>query len=197
LQSSHCNNFLLNDKSHRLLFVGNFAYEPNIDAALYFSNLIFPLILKHVPNTKLLLVGNAPPPQILSLKSNELIKVTGYVDSLYPFYRAADVVICPLRVGGGVKVKILEALAAGKAIVSTSVGAQGLDWNNCEPVIIADDILDFANKVIWLLLNPSERQKQEQKASSYAENIPNWNEASEEFAKCYVKMLDYRHEVKC
>ena len=194
LTSSNCNNFLVDDKSYRLLFVGNFAYEPNIDAALYFSDLIFPMILKNVPNTKLLLVGNAPPPQVLSLKSNELIKVTGYVDSLSPFYRAADVVICPLRIGGGVKVKILEALAAGKAIVSTSVGAQGVDWINCKPVIIADDILDFANKVIWLLLNPNERRKQEQKASSYARNIPNWNEASEEFARCYRKILDYRHD---
>jgi len=196
LALSNCNSFLVDDKYHRVLFVGNFAYQPNTDAALYFSDLIFPMILKNVPNTKLFLVGNAPPPQIRSLKSNELIEVTGYVDSLYPFYRAADVVICPLRIGGGVKVKILEALAAGKAIVSTSIGAQGLDRINCKPVIIADDVSDFAKKVIWLLLNPSQRHKQEQKASSYARNIPNWNEASESFIKCYRKMLDSRCHIK-
>ena len=107
-------------KGSCILFVGNFAYEPNIDAALYFSNIIFPLILQDVPNAKLFIVGNDPPPQILSLKMNRQIEVTGYVDSVIPFYRMTDVVVCPLRIGGGVKVKVLEALNAGKAIVSIS-----------------------------------------------------------------------------
>ena len=99
---------------------------------LYFSQLIFPLVLQAVPNAKLFIVGNEPPPSLLSLTLNKQIEVTGYVDSLIPFYNLANVVVCPLRIGGGVKVKVLEALKAGKAIVSTSIGAQGLDVTTCQ-----------------------------------------------------------------
>lgn len=182
-------NFIVSDEYYCVLFVGNFAYEPNIDAAIYLSQFIFPIIIKYVPNTKLFLVGNAPPPEIWSLKSNRLIEVTGYVDSLFPFYQAAHVVVCPLRIGGGVKLKILEALSAGKAIVSTSIGGQGLDLMSHKPVIIADEVSDFAKKVVWLLLNPKERHRQEEEALSYAANIPNWDEVSEVFAQCYREMI--------
>ena len=189
---SICKDFIVSDEYYRVLFVGNFTYGPNIDAAIYLSQFIFPIIIKYVPNSKLFLVGNAPPPEIWSLKSNRLIEVTGYVDSLFPFYHAAHVVVCPLRIGGGVKLKILEALSAGKAIVSTSIGAQGLDLMSRKPVIIADEVSDFAKKVVWLLLNPKERHRQEEEALSYTANIPNWDEVSELFAKCYREMIASR-----
>jgi glycosyltransferase involved in cell wall biosynthesis len=118
--------------------------------------------------------------------------VTGYVDSLFPFYKTAHVVVCPLRIGGGIKLKILEALSAGKAIVSTSIGAQGLDLMSHKPVIIADEVSDFAKKVVWLLLNPKERHRQEEEALGYAANIPNWDEVSEVLAKCYNEMIASR-----
>lgn len=189
---SICRNFIVGDENYCVLFVGNFAYEPNIDAAMYLSQFIFPIIIRYVPNTKLFLVGNAPPPEIWSLKSNRLIEVTGYVDSLLPFYNTAHVVVCPLRIGGGIKLKILEALSTGKAIVSTSIGAQGLDLMSHKPVIIADEVSDFAKKVVWLLLNPKERHRQEEEALGYAVNIPNWDEVSEVLAKCYKEMIANR-----
>ena len=159
-------------KGSCILFVGNFAYEPNIDAALYFSNIIFPLILQDVPNAKLFIVGNDPPPQILSLKMNRQIEVTGYVDSVIPFYRMTDVVVCPLRIGGGVKVKVLEALNAGKAIVSKlSIGAQGLNPRDCQAITVADDVL-FAQSVVRLLNDPDQRVKQEHEALAYAKEPP-------------------------
>jgi glycosyltransferase involved in cell wall biosynthesis len=182
-------NIVGDGKWNRVLFVGNFAYHPNIDAAFYFSQFIFPIVLNRLPNTKLFLVGNAPPPEIKSLESNRHIEVTGYVDSLVPFYHIADVVVCPLRIGGGVKVKILEALGIGKAIVSTSIGAQGLDVINYKPVIIADEATDFANKVIWLLINYKERHRQEQEAFSYARGIPTWDEVSEVYINCYKELM--------
>ena len=160
--SDICKNSIVGAKCPSILFVGNFLYEPNIDAALYFSQLIFPLILKDVPNAKLLLVGNAPPPEVCSLRLNKQIKVSGYVDSLTHFYNAADVVICPLRIGGGVKVKVLEALNAGKAIVSTSIGAQGLDLSTYQAVTVADEVADFAEKVVRFLLDHQERYRHEQ-----------------------------------
>jgi glycosyltransferase involved in cell wall biosynthesis len=175
-----------------VLFVCNFAYEPNVDAALYFSNSIFPLILNRVPNTILFLVGNSPPSEVSALMNTNYIsshiKVTGYVESLDPFYKAAQVVVCPLRIGGGIKMKILEALKAGKAIVSTSVGAQGLTLNN-RALCICDKVSDFANNVIRLLINPHERYLQEQEALRFGRTFPTWEQIAEEYLYCYSKTV--------
>ncbi|HZC49701.1 MAG TPA: glycosyltransferase family 4 protein [Nitrososphaeraceae archaeon] len=191
--SNICKNSIVGARCPSILFVGNFLYEPNIDAALYFSQLIFPLILKDVPNAKLLLIGNAPPPEICSLALNKQIKVSGYVDSLTHFYKAADVVVCPLRIGGGVKVKVLEALNAGKAIVSTSIGVQGLDLSTYRAVTVADEVADFAEKVVRFLLDHQERYRQEQEALAYASILPTWDQATEAFVQCYKEIIDCRN----
>jgi glycosyltransferase involved in cell wall biosynthesis len=171
-----------------VLFVGNFAYEPNVDAAQYFCRDIFPLILKDVPNAKLFLVGNAPPSEVCSLASNRHIEVTGRVASLIPFYKDADVVVCPLRIGGGIKVKVLEALGYGKAIVSTSIGAQGLDLSTYRAVAVADEATDFAKNVVRLLVHPEERHAQEIQALAYAGTLPTWDQVSEAFARLYEEI---------
>jgi glycosyltransferase involved in cell wall biosynthesis len=192
LLSNSFEHSVISDNCPSILFVGNFAYEPNTDAALYFSRDIFPLILKDVPDVKLFLVGNAPPPEICSLTSNKQIEVTGRVASLIPFYKHADVVVCPLRIGGGVKVKVLEALGFGKAIVSTSVGAQGLDLSTYRAVAVADDLTNFAEKVVRLLVQPEVRHIQEREALAYARTLPSWDQVLEAFARLYEEMADYR-----
>ena len=191
--SNICKNSIVSAKCPSILFVGNFLYEPNIDAALYFSQLIFPLILKDVPNAKLHLVGNAPPPEVSSLTLNKQIKVSGYVDSLTNFYKDADVVVCPLRIGGGVKVKVLEALNAGKAIVSTSIGAQGLNLSTYPSLTVSDEVADFAEKVVRFLLDPQKRYRQEQQALAYASILPTWDQAIEAFVQCYKEIIDCRN----
>jgi glycosyltransferase involved in cell wall biosynthesis len=192
LLSNGFEHSLTSDNCPSILFVGNFAYEPNIDAALYLSREIFPLILKDVPDTKLFLAGNAPPPEICSLSSKKQIEVTGRVASLIPFYKHANVVVCPLRIGGGVKVKVLEALSFGKAIVSTPVGAQGLDLSSYKALAIADDPTDFAEKVVRLLMQPEERHNQEEEALAYARTLPSWDQVSEAFTRLYEEMADSR-----
>jgi polysaccharide biosynthesis protein PslH len=182
---------------HSILFVCNFAYDPNIDAALYFVKQIFPLVLKDVPDAKLFLVGNCPPAEIRALgclnnsdmNSDTSLEVTGYVESLYPFYRAAKVVVCPLRIGGGVKVKVLEALKAGKAIVCTSIGAQGLGFINNGALCVCDKASDFAKNVVRFLVRPRERHLQEENALRFAETLPTWNQVKEEYVRCYNEML--------
>jgi glycosyltransferase involved in cell wall biosynthesis len=192
LSSYDSERFFKSDTSHHhhhhhpaILFVGNFAYEPNVDAALYFSSDIFPFILKAVPDVRLILVGNAPPPEICSLTSNSQIEVTGPVSSLVPFYKNADVVVCPLRIGGGVKVKVLEALYMGKAIVSTSIGAQGLDLGTRRAIAVADEPTEFAQNVIRLLHHPEERRVQEQEALAYSVTLPSWNQISASYLRLY------------
>lgn len=107
-------------KLNACCIVYNFDYDLNVDAALYFSTEIFSIILKQVPKVRLFLVGNSPPTEIrrLAFPKYRHTEVTGYVNSLDPFYEASTVVVCPLRIGGGVKVKLLEAIRAGKAIVT-------------------------------------------------------------------------------
>jgi polysaccharide biosynthesis protein PslH len=107
-----------------------------------------------------------------------------------------DVVVCPLRIGGGVKVKVLEALNAGKAIVSTSIGAQGLNPRDCQAITVADDVTQFAQSVVRLLNDPDRRLKQEHEALAYAKHLPTWNNASYAFAKCYREMTSCRNKSK-
>src|SRR5215213_4980275 len=192
LLSSSFDHPAITDNSPTVLFVGNFAYEPNVDAALYFCRDIFPLILNDVPDVKLFLVGNAPPSEICTLGSNRHIEISGRVASLIPFYKHADVVVCPLRIGGGVKVKVLEALSHGKAIVSTSIGAQGLDLSTYRAVAVADDLTNFAENVVRLLVQPEVRHIQEREALAYARTLPSWDQVLEAFAGLYEEMADYR-----
>jgi glycosyltransferase involved in cell wall biosynthesis len=192
--SDGIDSYFANAKYPSILFVANFDYEPNVDAALYFSKLIFPIVLKDVPNAKLFLVGNAPPAEIRSLTINKQIEVTGFVNSLVPYYESANVVICPLRIGGGIKVKILEALNAGKAIVTTSIGAQGLDLRTYQALAIADKASDFAKKVVQFLRNPNERYRQEQEAVAYSRTLPSWQEVSQQFANCYKEISCRRNK---
>jgi polysaccharide biosynthesis protein PslH len=189
IQTDILNSQISRAPGSRILFVGNFAYEPNIDAALYFSNQIFPLVLQAVPDAKFFIVGNGPPPQILSLRSNKQIVVTGYVESVIPFYRMADVVVCPLRIGGGIKVKVLEALHAGKAIVSTPIGAQGLSSNTRQSLAVASDVTHFAQSVVRLIQDPEERLKLERNALIYAKNLPTWDHAAQAFLKSYKETI--------
>ena len=125
---------------------------------------------------------------------NKQIEVTGFVDSLIPYYKAANVVICPLRIGGGIKVKILEAINAGKAIVSTSIGAQALDLRTHQAVIIADKASDFAKKVIQFLVDPIECYRQEQVALAYSNMLPSWVQVSQQYANFYNEMASRGHK---
>jgi glycosyltransferase involved in cell wall biosynthesis len=187
---SHNEGVINDDSTPSILFVGNFLYYPNIDGILFFCKKIFPLILKEIHNAKLLIVGNSPSPEIKALEAQNRghVVVTGYVSSLYPFYNSAKVVVCPLRIGGGIKVKIIEALRAGKAIVSTSVGVQGIDINK-RLLYVSDRISDFANNVIRLLSDQELRHNQELNALKLIRTMPQWDEVEESYIRCYTEMV--------
>ena len=169
-------------------FVANFGYAPNVDAALYLTKRIMPAVAARVPSAKLFLVGNAPPPEIRTLQSDGIV-VTGRVPSIEPYLEAADVVVCPLREGGGVKVKVLEALRHGKAVVTTPVGAQGLDSKGTGALLVRDDPRSFARAVEMLLVDETERTRLETAARRFAETLPTWDEAAESLARCYEELI--------
>ncbi len=132
-----------------LLFVGNFNHPPNYDAIQYFCQGIYPLIQKKLPEVKLYIVGNNPPPDVLSLSSDKII-VTGYVKDLSPYLKRARVSVNPLRYGAGMKGKIGEALSWGLPVVTTSIGAEGMGLSEGVDALIADSAEEFAKKVILL-----------------------------------------------
>ena len=180
-----------------MTFVANFAYQPNLDAAEFLCDVILPRIRARRPDTALWLVGNAPP-QALQARAERVpgIVVTGRVPDVRPYLSAADVVVCPLRVGGGIKVKVLEALAMRKATVTTSIGIQGLGPAIRDAVIVHDDPLRFAQATISLLDDPRRRRELETSAERFACTLPTWNDASQALIGAYRSLAGRRVDLR-
>jgi O-antigen biosynthesis protein len=134
-----------------VLFVAGFAHPPNVDAACWLVDEIFPAVRKHMPGVTLQLVGSNPSDQVTALASPD-VQVLGYVDdaTLASLYRSSRVVVAPLRFGAGVKLKVLEAMQQGVPLVTTSVGAQGLpELKNV--ACVADDPVGIAEAIVRML----------------------------------------------
>ena len=132
-----------------VLFMGRMDYHANIDAALYFAREVWPLVRQRRPELRLVIVGAQPAAQVLALRK-EGITVTGTVEDVRPFYRGALVSVVPLRVGGGTRLKVLEAMAAGTPVVSTSLGAEGLAVTVGKDILIADTPEAMADAIVSL-----------------------------------------------
>ena len=146
----------LGRKDPVLLFQGVMDWYPNRDAVEFFARAILPRVRAECPDVKLIVAGRNPPNQFVEqFRSDRKIEFTGTVPDMRPYLAAASVVIVPLRVGGGTRIKILEACAACKPIVSTSVGAEGLDLQPGKEIILADDPGEFASSVVNLLRHPA------------------------------------------
>lgn len=121
-----------------LLFTGNYEYAPNVDAALWLAREILPSVQAHLPGVKLWLVGNAPPPEMQALASDS-IKVTGRVPDIKPYLARATAFVSPLRLGAGIKNKVLEALALGCPVVATPISVDGIHVTDGQDALVADD----------------------------------------------------------
>lgn len=137
--------------SSNILSIATMYWPPNVDSMLYFHKDILPLVRKEVPDCTLTIAGQRPVQSIQSLASDLGTRVTGYVEDSRDYARDCGVFIVPLRSGSGVRVKILNAMAMGLPVVSTSVGAEGLDVISGEHLLIADTPKDFAESVVRVL----------------------------------------------
>jgi GT2 family glycosyltransferase/2-polyprenyl-3-methyl-5-hydroxy-6-metoxy-1,4-benzoquinol methylase len=137
-----------------LLFVGGFSHEPNVDAMLYFCSELFPLVQAQLPDIKLHIVGNAPPVEIIALASDHIV-VEGHVMNLGPYLESALVSIAPLRYGSGMKGKVGEAMAYGLPVVTTTIGAEGMNLQHGVHVLIADETKEFADSIRQLHDDPA------------------------------------------
>lgn len=146
-------------KGSALLFQGGMDWFPNPDAVEFFSTEILPIIRKSVPDAVFVAAGRNPSPEMVARYSNMPgVNLTGTVPDMRPYLENAALCVVPLRIGSGTRLKILESAAAGKAIVSTRLGAEGLDFVDGEEIILADSPEDFSVAVVDLLQNEPKRR---------------------------------------
>ncbi len=165
----------------RIVFTGSMDWEPNIDAVEYFCGQIWPGILAKFPDAIFQIVGRSPFAKVQRLASKS-VQVTGTVPSVTDYLRDATVVVVPLRIGGGTRLKIYEAMAMGKALVSTSIGAEGLSFQNGRDLLLADDASSFAEAILLLLRDDQARRRIELSAVQLAAQF-DWSVVAGQFAE--------------
>ena len=164
-----------------IVFVGSFMHPPNIDAAVWLAREIFPSVKGRVPAASLHLVGSQAPSRIRALDGSG-VTVRGDVPDVRPYLDAAAVVAAPVRLGGGMRVKVLEALAEGKAIVATPLALEGLEVRHGEHVLVAETDSEFADALVELLTDVERRTAIAKAARRWAEqnlNLDSWVRAYE------------------
>jgi sugar transferase (PEP-CTERM/EpsH1 system associated) len=170
----------------RIVFTGSMDWEPNIDAVEYFCSQIWPRVRKEFPNAIFQIVGRNPFAKVQRLASDS-VQVTGTVPSVAEYLEKAAVVVVPLRIGGGTRLKIFEAMAMGKAMVSTSIGAEGLEVQNGRDLLLADDAASFAEAILLLLRDAETRRKFEQAAVQLTAQY-DWSRIVLQFAEVLRKV---------
>lgn len=169
-------------------FVGAMDWEPNIDAVEFFRNEIWDSVIERIPEARFCIVGRNPGRRIQNLASSS-IEVTGRVKSVVDYLRKASVVVVPLRIGGGTRLKIYEAMAAGKAVVSTTVGAEGLDVHPGHDIVIADDPRSFADAIVALLKDGKLRRSYQQAAAENASKH-DWSVIATKFSNVIESVVE-------
>jgi sugar transferase (PEP-CTERM/EpsH1 system associated) len=179
----------LGERGENILMVGSMENEPNADAAKYFCNQIFPYIKENIPECTLTIVGKNPPVEILQLDVDPRITVKANVIDVKPYYKKNLVSVVPLRSGGGTRLKILESMALGTPVVSTSIGCEGLEAKNGRHILIADDVQDFANKTCTLMTSPALWRDISQSGRELVEEKYDWAGITKRLESIYEEVL--------
>ena len=171
-----------------LIYIGSMDWYPNEDAVGFFADEVLPRIQERVPDVRFSIVGGNPSARVQKLSERKGVVVTGRVPEIKPYFAEATVFVVSLRIGSGTRLKILEALAMGKAIVSTSVGAEGLDLKDGEEIFIADEPIAFADAVIRLLTDASLRRRIGGNGRARVERDYDWRSIGEKLHSLYTKI---------
>jgi glycosyltransferase involved in cell wall biosynthesis len=173
-----------------LVFVGGFCHPPNVDAALWLGREIMPLIRARDPRVCLAIVGSHPPPEVQALAREEIV-VTGRVPAVEPYLEKAAVVLAPVRMGGGMRLKVLQAMALGKAVVTTPLGAEGLAVTGQDPPIaIANNHEGIANATLELLAADDHRRALGQRARAFVAEHHSWSTYAKRIEAIYSELVD-------
>jgi glycosyltransferase involved in cell wall biosynthesis len=156
------------EEPNSVLFVGSYLADFNVDSAQYLVKSVFPYVLEAMPQAKLLIVGGNAPPEVRSLGQSEGVTFLGFQEDLIGTLARASVFVVPLRFAGGLRIRTLEAMAAGKAIVTTSVGIRGIEAKDGRDLLIADGDREFATAIVSLLKDPERRAQLSRAARHFA-----------------------------
>jgi len=171
-------------KRHDLVFVGAMDWRPNIDGLHWFTREVLPLVRRRRPDCSLAIVGRRPTAEVRALADRDHnISITGTVEDVRPYLWGSSVSIVPLRIGGGTRLKIYEAMAAKTPVVSTPVGAEGLDVQDSETIALADSPAGFAERCLALLDDPEARWRRAANAWEMIAACYSWEVVSRRFEK--------------
>lgn len=170
-------------KENQLIYSGALTYAPNYDAMKFFLAEIYPLVQEQIPNIRLLITGSNTGVDLAGLSADSSVTFTGYVADIRPYIQESTLVIVPLRQGAGTRLKILEAMALGTAVISTSKGAEGLDLQHSIDVWIADEPASFASGINLLLSNLDLRKSLQNNAFHLVKNRYDWKLIEDQLAK--------------
>lgn len=179
--------------NEKILFCGSFSYEPNRQAVMFFANQIFPLIQKYIPSAVFTIIGKAPTPDVLELEKKSGINVVGPVADVSPYYEGTTLVVVPVLTGGGTRLKVLEAMAFKRPIVSTHFGVDGLTVESGVHVFISDDPGTFASYCVHLLRDRTIREKLTENAYKLVRERYSFNAAVEGIDHFF----DFYRESRC
>lgn len=161
--------------AHALVFTGKMDYRPNVDAVTWFGAVVLPAILAQIPDARFYIVGQQPHARVQALAEHPAVTVTGRVPDVRPYIAGAGVYVVPLRIGGGTRLKVLEAMAMGQALVSTHLGCDGFDFEDGQQVRFADDPAAFAEAVVALLRDRARAADLGRRARAYVEAHFGWD----------------------
>ena len=162
------------DRENTLVFTGTMDFRPNVDAVLWFAKDVLPLVQADAPDVRFLVVGQRPHRRLTPLRGNPAVTLTGWVEDVRPYFGQATVYVAPLRMGGGTRLKLLEAMAMGTPIVATSLGAEGYPVENGRELILADTPSSFADAVVALLRAKKRREQLARRARVFVEEQYDW-----------------------
>lgn len=178
-----------------LIFCGAMDYNPNIDALRWYFQKIHEPLRKLVPDLEVLIVGKEPSTEILAFEKKPNVTVTGGVPDVRPYYRSAWLQIVPLRIGGGTRLKIVESLAMGTPVVSTTIGAQGLDLEHGKDILLADLAEDFVRETARALRDSELRHHLEDAGLNTARTRFSWKRLGRDLDSLYAECFSTKPEV--
>ena len=175
--------------SKNIVTLGTLHYPPNADGIRWFFNEVFPLIRKRVPDAALTIIGKNPPQDFLALAAREpdTVKVTGYAPDLVPYLEHSALMVVPVRAGGGMRVRILEAFAYAMPVVTTTIGLEGINAEPEKDVLVADTMKDFADRVCDLLKDGSMQERLSVNGRRLAETKYDWQVVLDAMRPVYEK----------
>lgn len=175
------------DKACRIGFLASFGHQPNVDAALYFVETILPLIRARLADVEFVVAGRNPP-EALGKMSADGVRCVGFVEDVSSFYGSVDVVVAPLRFGGGIKIKVLEAMACGKPVVTTSIGAEGIASPEDGALLMADEPAAFASCVCRLLNEPELARNLGDRGRELVIQRFSWKRVTDDLGRIYADL---------